>query len=291
MALLIDAFWRAAAYCLHPRVIALSLLPLLVMGGAALALGWFFWVDAVDAVRATIESWSIAAALLDWLDGVGLAGMRMAVAPLVVVFLATPIIVVLSLLIVAVLMVPAIVGLVSRRRFADLERKHGGSVVAGAAAALGATLLALLALVVSLPLWLVPPLALVLPALIWGWLTCRVMTYDVLAEHASADERRQLATAHRGPLLLIGITAGALGAAPSLVWAAGALSVVLAPVLVPLAVWIYTLVFAFAALWFAHYLLAALRALRAAPPPQPPAAAVPAPAIGEAPPALPPPPP
>ena len=25
---LVDAFWRAAAYCLHPRVIALSLLPL-----------------------------------------------------------------------------------------------------------------------------------------------------------------------------------------------------------------------------------------------------------------------
>ena len=25
MSLLLDAFWRAAAYCLHPRVIALSL--------------------------------------------------------------------------------------------------------------------------------------------------------------------------------------------------------------------------------------------------------------------------
>ena len=46
-------------------------------------------------------------------------------------------------------------------------------------------------------------------------------------------------------------------------WASGALVVVFAPVLVPLAVWIYTLVFAFSALWFAHFALAALQALRA----------------------------
>ncbi|MDO8249940.1 MAG: hypothetical protein Q7T78_09540, partial [Rhodoferax sp.] len=34
-------------------------------------------------------------------------------------------------------------------------------------------------------------------------------------------------------------------------------------ILVPLAIWIYTLVFAFSSLWFAHYCLAALRTLRA----------------------------
>ena len=38
----------------------------------------------------------------------------------------------------------------------------------------------------------------------------------------------------------------------------------MAPVLVPVAIWVYTLVFAFSALWFAHYLLAALGSLRAA---------------------------
>jgi hypothetical protein len=34
-------------------------------------------------------------------------------------------------------------------------------------------------------------------------------------------------------------------------------------VLVPIAIWIYTLVFAFSALWFAHYCLDALHELRA----------------------------
>ena len=38
--------------------------------------------------------------------------------------------------------------------------------------------------------------------------------------------------------------------------------VVMAPVLVPLAIWVYTLVFAFSSLWFTHYSLAALEQLR-----------------------------
>lgn len=38
---LADAFWRAAAYCLMPRVIALSLLPLLASG--LLAFGFMFF--------------------------------------------------------------------------------------------------------------------------------------------------------------------------------------------------------------------------------------------------------
>ncbi len=280
----VDAFWRAAAYCLHPKVIGLSLLPLLLVGGLSLALGWLFWADAVGAVRGALDAWVLSARLLDWLEGIGVTGMRMVLAPLIVVLLATPLVVVAVLLVVATTMVPAIVRLVAARRFPALERKQGGSWLAGAAAAFGATLLALLAIVATLPLWLVPPLALVLPALIWGWATARVMSYDTLADHASADERRALATAHRWPLLAIGVATGLLGGVPSLVWASGALSVVFAPVLIPVAVWIYTLVFAFAALWFAHYLLAALHALRLSAPAPPHAAAPVLPSPSDAPP-------
>ena len=43
-----------------------------------------------------------------------------------------------------------------------------------------------------------------------------------------------------------------------------ALTLVFAPFLILVSIWLYTLVFAFSALWFAHYLLAALRDLRAA---------------------------
>jgi hypothetical protein len=295
---LFDAAWRAAMYCLHPRVIALSVLPLLLMVGAALALGWFYWEPAVDAVRQSFDRWELTAALIGWLEGLGLADLRAVLAPLVIVFLATPVIVLVSLIAVAVLMTPAMVSLVADRRFAALEKKRGGSFVAGFVLTLVATAAALVAMVVSIPLWFVPPLVLVIPPLIWGWLTYRVMSYDVLADHASADERRELMRRHRGALLTIGILTGYLGAAPSIVWASGVMFVALAPVLVPIAIWIYTLVFAFSALWFAHFGLASLQALRResgtggtphpAPGPMVPAAAPPT-DPGEPPRALPPP--
>ncbi|MEO8057537.1 MAG: EI24 domain-containing protein [Burkholderiales bacterium] len=263
MRLLLDSFWRAAAYCLHPRVIALSVLPLVLMAGLAFGVGYFFWEPAVSGVREALESWQLVATFIGWLEGLGLSNLKSVLAPMIVVFASTPVIVVLSLLVVAALMTPSMLSLVGERRFALMERKRGGSFLGSLFGALWATLVALVALLVSIPLWFVPPLVLIVPPLIWGWLTYRVMTYDVLAEHASRDERRELVKRHRASLLGMGVLTGYLGAAPSLVWASGALVLVFAPVLVPLAVWIYTLVFAFAALWFAHFSLAALQALRA----------------------------
>jgi hypothetical protein len=126
-------------------------------------------------------------------------------------------------------------------------------------------ILALGALILTLPLWWVPPLAILLPALIWGWLTYRVMAYDVLAEHASHPERVELMRRYRVQLLGMGVLTGAMGAAPSLVWASGALFAAAFVILIPIAVWIYTLVFIFSALWFVHFLLLALSQLREEP--------------------------
>jgi hypothetical protein len=231
---LLDSFWRAVAYCLHPKVILLSLAPLLVVGGGVALLGYYFWEPAVDAVRGTLEQWSLLASFFAWLASVGAGGFQSVFAPLVIVALAIPVCVVASLVLVAWLMTPAMVRLVELRRFPTLARREGAGFV------------------------------LVVPPLIWGWLTYRVFSFDVLALHASRDERRQLMTLHRWPLFGMGVLTGYLGAAPSLLWAMSALTLVLAPVLILVSIWLYTLVFAFSALWFAHYLLAALQDLRGA---------------------------
>src|SRR5574337_909205 len=197
MKLLIDSFWRAVVYCLHPRVIGLSLLPLVVGVALALGLGWLYWESAVAAVRASLEQWQLVDAALRWVETVVGASFRSVIAPLIVVALALPLIVVVSVLLVALTMMPAIVALVHERRFPTPERRHGAGIVASVLFSLGCTLVAGLALLLSLPLWLVPPLVLVLPPLIWGWLTFKVMSFDALAAHASAAERRALVRAHR----------------------------------------------------------------------------------------------
>ena len=263
MGLLFDSFWRAAAYCLRPRVIALSLLPLVLMALLAMGLGYFYWDASVQAMRTLLDASSLLASVWGWLQGWGLGDVTAVMAPLMVVLAVAPVLVVVSLLAVAVLMTPALVALVAARRFPDLERKKGGSFIASVAWSVGSTVLALVALVVSVPLWLVPPLVLVLPPLIWGWLTYRVLVFDTLADWATPQEREQLLRTHRPTLLTMGVIAGYLGAAPAALWALGVLALALAPFILLLSVWIYTLVFAFAALWFAHFLLPALSALRA----------------------------
>ncbi len=262
MSKLLDSFWRAAMYCLHPRVIALSVLPLIIMASISLGLGYFYWESAIAMVRSNLESFAMLDTMVRWLEGLGLSNLRVVLAPVLLLFLAIPVIVIVSLLFVAIFMTPAMVALVAERRFSALERKKGGSLLASLVWSLGSTILAAIALILSIPLWLVPPLILILPPLIWGWLTYRVMAYDALAGHASSEERRQIFKEHRGSLLGIGIISGYLGAAPSVIWASGAMFVALAPVLVPVAIWMYTLVFAFSSLWFSHYTLHALGQLR-----------------------------
>lgn len=265
---LLDAFWRAAAYCLHPRVIGLSLLPLLIGAVLSWLAYWLYWDAALAAAQAGLQGWPIVAAVVQWIERWAGSGVRAVMAPAIVVMLTMPVVVVISVLMVGLLMTPAIVNLVAGRRFPQLERRHGSGVLSSLWVSLSSTLLALVLLLLSLPLWFVPPLVLLLPPLIWGWLTYRVMSHDALAEHADAGERRDLLREHRLPLLAIGVVAGYLGAAPSLLWALNALTIVLAPLLIPLSVWLYTLVFAFSALWFVHYCLAELQRMRSLAQPQ-----------------------
>lgn len=276
-----DSFWRATAYCLHPKVIGLSLLPLVICAVLAFGLGYFFWEAAVSGVRQTLESWSLVEGLLKWLDSLGGESFRAVLAPMIVLGMALPPLMALGLLLVAAMMTPFLADLVAQRRFPGLERKRGAGVLLSVAWSLGHTVLALALTVLTLPFWLIPPLALILPPLIWGWLNYRVFAFDVLAEFASAPERRRLLSEQRLPLLLIGLVTGYLGAAPATIFAFSAFAIALAPVLIVVFVFLLTLVFAFTSLWFSHYLLAALQAMRradtvAALPPDPVMDALPA---------------
>ncbi len=260
---LLDSLWRAAADCVRPRVIALSLLPLLAMAGLAWALGYFYWDAAVVSMQAFLQASGPLGVFWGWLQDWGLRDAASRVAPLLVLMLTTPVMVLVSLLVVALFMMPALVALVAQRRFAALERKKGASLLVSLGWSLGSTVLAVVALVLSLPLWLIPPLVLVLPPLIWGWLTYRVMAFDALSEHASAAERKVLLQRHRMVLLLMGVVCGYLGAAPAVIWASGVVFAAAFLVLIPVGIWIYTMVFTFSALWFSHFCLAALERLRA----------------------------
>lgn len=269
MGLLLDSFWRALAYCLHKRVIAWSLFPLLLMSIMIWALGYFFWADAVLRVQGLLDGVGWLHSLWMWMQNHGVGYASEVVASVLVVLGVTPVVVVISLLLVAMFMTPALTELVAQRRFPLMEKKQGGSTIASALWSLGSTGIALIALLVTMPLWFMPPLMLVITPLIWGWLTYRVMAFDVLATHASKLERRSVFAQNRIALILMGVICGFLGAAPGVVWASGLIFIAAFWILIPIAIWMYALVFAFSSLWFAHFCLAALQRMREQQP-QPP---------------------
>ncbi|HEX5357662.1 MAG TPA: EI24 domain-containing protein [Aquabacterium sp.] len=263
-ALMVDSAWRALAYCLHPRVIYLSLLPLFLAALSLGLLGWFGWEPGVAAVRQALDAWGISHDVLAWLDRAGLSFLRTAAAPFLLVLMIVPLVIVLCLLLVAGLMTPSLVKLVRQRRFPSLIDREATPWWRSLLWSAGASITALALLVVSLPMWLVPIFAVLVPPVIWGWLTYRVMAFDTLVDVASPTEREVLLKRHHASLLGMGILCGYIGAAPAALWAMGALTVILAPLMVLLSVWLYTLVFAFSSLWFAHFLLSALQAQRQA---------------------------
>lgn len=197
--------------------------------------------------------------MLDWM---GLQSLRTVVAPLFVLTLAIPLVIASMLIFISLFSVPAVVRHLDRS-YPDLLKAHGGSIAGSVFQALGNTVVFLLLMIVTLPLWLIPPFFALIPPVLWGWLTYRVMTYDALSEHATAEERKTLMKRHRVPLLAIGVAVGLLGSAPTLLWVWSAVIIFLFPVVLAGTLWLYVLIFIFSALWFGHYCLRALADLRA----------------------------
>lgn len=280
MTRILESFWRALVDSFRPRIIALSLLPLGLIIAASLLLGYLYW----DSATAAMATWMEGSSIWGWFDArlveLGFANATAFFAQLLVVMLVTPLLIVLSLMLVSLFMTPMMAKDVAGRRFPGLERRGGNQFFQSLGWSLLSTAMACMALLATLVLWLIPPLALVLPPLIWGWLAYRILSFDALAQYASPAERRQIMARHRWPLLLIGVLCGFLSAAPSVVWASGLIFAVAFVVLIPLAVWLFTWVFALTSLWYAHYCLEVLAAQRgplAMAPPPPPVPPLPSP--------------
>lgn len=260
---LLRSFGRALSSVLHPRMLWLTFMPFAaatIVWGVAL---WFSWQTLIGATRNWLESWPLTTTLYGLFDWLGFSSLHTAVAPFIVIAVAIPLIVVTVLLLIATLSMPAVIRHLSKRQFASLEMRHGGTFAGSLVHSIWTTLVCLLVLVITLPLWLIPPFFALIPPLLWGWLTYRVMTYDALSLHASSEERRALVRQHRLPLLLIGVASGLLGSLPTLIWASSVWLIVLFPVMTAVTIWIYAFILVFTALWFGYYCLRALQRMRA----------------------------
>ena len=257
------SFGMALVGTMHPRMLWLSLRPFLIVSVLWGCLIWLTWTPALEALSVFLTTSIFTSWIQEGLVWAGFDNARAWIAPLFFVMLIIPLITISLLVFIAFSTVPAIVKIASRNsQFHDLEYKQGGGFFGSLIYSLWSAIICLALVMLTLPVWWVPPLVAVLPPLLWGWLTMRLMSYDVLAKHASSEERDLLLEKYRWPLLCMGIASGMLGAVPTFFWATSALALVLFPIVSFIALWIYSLIFVFAALWFSYFLLDALKSLR-----------------------------
>ncbi|MBU3617151.1 EI24 domain-containing protein [Polynucleobacter sp. JS-Polo-80-F4] len=257
------SFGMALVGTMHPRMLWLSLRPFLIVSVLWGCLIWLTWTPALEALSVFLTTSIFTSWIQEGLIWAGFENARAWIAPLFFVMLIIPLITISLLVFVAFSTVPSIVKIAARQsQFHDLECKRGGGFFGSLVYTLWSALICLALVMLTLPVWWVPPLVAVLPPLLWGWLTMRLMSYDVLAKHASTEERDLLLEKYRWPLLCMGIASGMLGAVPTFFWATSALALVLFPIVSFIALWIYSLIFVFAALWFSYFLLDALKQLR-----------------------------
>jgi hypothetical protein len=258
------AYGRALRSQFSGRMLLLSVVPLLLslaLWGSLLYAGM---QPLYDWLQDTFREYGLFETSGSILATLGLGFLKTMVVPLVAMLALLPLMIITSLLFIGVGAMPAIARHVSRVQFPDLERREGGSFLGSLAINLSGILIFALLWIVTLPLYALAPVALLVQAVLWGWLTARVMSYDALSIHASLEERRIIVGSRRRQLLVIGTVSGLLGALPGVAWIGGALlSVVLFPVLAVLSIWLYLIIFIFTGLWFQYYCLQALADLRA----------------------------
>lgn len=237
---IIQACARALRDLLHPKMIWLVVWPIGVSLVLWLVLAFFFGADTVTWFSTSLSDSAAGQWVGRWLPVREIAG---GLGWVLLLFLLVPLVLASASVIIGLVSMPAMVEHVAGRSYQELERRHGGTFAGSVWNTVLAVAVFLFLGLLTLPLWLVPPLWPVLGAVLMGYLNQRMFRYDALAEHASADEMRTLFAADRRELFGLGVLVSLISYIP------------FAGLLVPVA----------AGLAFIHYCLSRLAAIRSAP--------------------------
>ena len=209
----------------QPKMLALLVLPLAVSVVVWALSGWYFWEPVTAWLRAgwfTGDGWIARASA--WAASHGLKGLDEWIPDIFAFLLIVPFAFATALGLVAVLAMPVVLRYLGNGDYRDVERRGSFGVAASVWNLLRTLAIFIPGYLLTMPLWLIPPLALVVPWLWWGWLTARLMRFDSSIEHATPQERRALHDGEGGAYLLLGLACAALNYIPPLFLVAPVLS-------------------------------------------------------------------
>ncbi|MBX6316787.1 EI24 domain-containing protein [Pigmentiphaga sp.] len=234
------AFGRAVVSQFRGPMLLALLLPFLVALAAAIALIWFFWTPLTEWLQGTLFGIPFVSDLDGVLVAVGIASLKLWLIPVVATLILLPLSGILGLVVAAVLIMPLVLRNLEKNDYPELERRGRNATVASVWNAVWVTTLFVFGWLFTMPLWLLPPLAVLLPIAWWAFAFTRMLRLDAMIEHASPEERRLLLARHNRGFWALGLICSLLNLLPP-AW-------FILPV--------------FSALLFSHFALEALRRLR-----------------------------
>ncbi|MDX1668561.1 MAG: EI24 domain-containing protein [Limnobacter sp.] len=232
---------RSAVDSFRPKMLALTLFSV-----AAAVIFWILviWLSIDPLVNLAISALSFVGFDMDVppADEFFLLGaLKSILVPLAVFGFLWPIVASSAVLLAGLYVTPPVVKYLAGRDYPDLEQLGEAGTIAGLWVTLKATLVFLLGWVVTLPLWLIPGMALVLPILLTAYLLISVMRFDSLAEHATKKELKLIKKRDSTSAWVVGVVCAVLSFIPPIL--------LIMPVM--------------SALAFTHHYLNHLRTLRA----------------------------
>ena len=196
---------------LHPRMLWLMVWPMLVSLAVWGAVGIALWGRLALWLSQLLRDWLEPAAGFLRLD---FGAATLVAANVALLLLFVPLVYLTALFILGVFGMQKMVDHVAQRSFPTLERKRGGGVAGSVWNGLGALAGMALLFLVTLPLWLLPPLWPLIPLTIFAWANQKLLRYDALAEHAAPQEMARIFRERRAALLGLGLALALLSFVP-----------------------------------------------------------------------------
>jgi len=212
-----QAFGRAVKSQMHPRMLFAMVLPFVIMFVGAImlllvALGPLTnWLDrqiTESAVVLQADQWLVSLGLFSLLT------LKAWLLPVASVVILLPVSGILGLAVAAVCVMPMVIAHLSGTTYAGLRREGRNSFVVSLWNAVWVSILFALGWFVTLPLWLAPPLGLVVSVFWWAFAFTRMMRIDAIVEHASPAERRLLLARHSTAFWGIGLICALINLIP-----------------------------------------------------------------------------
>ena len=235
------AFKRALVSQCHPRMLLALFLPFIIALLGAIILLWAFWDPLTSWLNVQASEWGFVNQLDQWMLAIGLFSIKLYLVPLLAVGILLPISGILGLVIAAVFVMPIVLRHLEKGEYQGISRQGRFSTPVGVWNAAWVGGIFAIGWLVTMPLWLIPPFAVLLPIFWWSFAFTRILRVDATIEHASAQERRLLWRMHNRQWWLIGFILALINLFPP--------------------AWLFLPVFS--ALVFAHFGLESLRRLRA----------------------------